>query len=360
MNRNYAIDYIKFFAIVCIVYIHTDPFNGAYIFGIDGAVIDNFLISVLARFGVPFFFMSSGYLLAQKMISSNKPQDYFRKYLFKTLKLFLSWFLFFAVFGFILFLGRAIMDGESVVSVAIKYLQSFLSFNVILYGRGGYASNHLWYLVALIWSIMIIYLFYKWNKIEVLLIIALILNVIGLFGQTYIGVFSLDIQTRDALFFGLFYTTLGFFFAQYQSLVLTKTKNISSKALLILFFVFSILQIGERVFAEMTWPGLIESDNYYLFTILAAMCLFLFAMKNSQLGKNSRLSKIGANAVGIYVTHTLFISITLLSCEILGIEITKSVMFHLVFAPIVIIVSYYYYMFIQKIKSRFVSFEVTQ
>jgi len=61
MERNYAIDYFKFFAIFFIVCIHTTPFRGSELWGFDGNSI-NGIINTFARFGVPFFFVSSGFL----------------------------------------------------------------------------------------------------------------------------------------------------------------------------------------------------------------------------------------------------------------------------------------------------------
>lgn len=352
LDRNYAIDYIKFFAIISIVSIHTSPFSGANLFGIEGALIDDFIINVLARFGVPFFFVASGYLFAKKMTSTSSSSHYFKKYITKLIKLFVSWYLFFVMFGLVINVGFAILEKSSLKTVIVDYFSGFLSFKVILYGDGGYGSHHLWYLVALIWSILIIFFFFKWDKIRILLITALVLNIVGLLGQTYIGIYDLGIQTRDTFFFGLFYTTLGFYLAKHEQTILNKSKKLSSKLLLSLFIFFSLMQMAERYLAEVYWGELVVNTDYYLFTIFSTVCLFLFVMKNNDLGKGSRLSKIGSNAVGIYVTHTIFISFILLSFRAINIDITANVIFHFIFTPLILIVSYYYYYLLQKLKSN--------
>lgn len=76
MERNYAIDFFKGLAIYFVVLIHTNPFTGARLFGIEGERID-FVIDTVARFAVPLFFAVSGYLLASKMSASSNPTKLF-------------------------------------------------------------------------------------------------------------------------------------------------------------------------------------------------------------------------------------------------------------------------------------------
>lgn len=93
MERNYAIDFIKFFAILAVVIIHTFPSDhqlGYFIF-------DNF-----SRFAVPFFFASSGYLFGLKVINNPKSVVYFKRYLMKILKIYVCWLMFYI---FLMFYG---------------------------------------------------------------------------------------------------------------------------------------------------------------------------------------------------------------------------------------------------------------
>lgn len=94
MEKNYAIDYIKFYAILSIVAIHTTPFRGINVLGVDGDNI-NFVIDTFARFGVPFFFMTSGFLFSSKILQSNNHEQYLKKYLLRISKLYVSWYFFF-------------------------------------------------------------------------------------------------------------------------------------------------------------------------------------------------------------------------------------------------------------------------
>ena len=372
MERNYAIDYFKFWAIFFVVCIHTVPFSGTMVFGIGGGYI-NFLIDTFARFGVPFFFVVSGFLFGQKNLTSSNTKKYFKKYFIKIVKLFIYWYLFYVMYGFVLSIIKATVKGLSIKQEMTNYLSSFLgvkeSILFIVYGgAGGPASYHLWYLSALIWCILAVYIFIKINQLNVLLYISLLLNVIGLFGQTYSGIFNLEflnynVPTRDAVFFGLFYTTLGCYIAYNYNWIKQKIDKLKSSMFFTLFFIFSLTQIGERAIASIFWGEEIRAGDFYLSTIFLTICLFLFVIKNGHIGKKSILSKIGENAVGIYVSHTFFIHLTYLTFGFVGIDIRESFVFHLIFTPLIFVTAYLFYNLLQiiklKVKLMFHSREIT-
>ncbi len=351
MERNYAIDYFKFFAIFFVVCIHTAPFYGTDVIGIDGKYIE-FITNTFARFGVPFFFLVSGFLFGQKITTNNNPKKYFNKYVFKLVKLFVSWYVFYLIYDSVISILRAVVKGLDIKIAIITYLNSALNLNLLYYG-GGLTSHHLWYLTALIWSVIILFIFISVKKLSLLLIFSLFLNFLGLFGQIYSGIFHLSIQTRDAIFFGLFYTTLGCYFAFNYNWLKQKINNTKSSFLISLFLFFSFTQIAERSIAVLMWDGTTGGVDYYISTIPATICLFLIVVKNRHLGKNSILSKIGKNAVGVYVTHTLFISLTFLIFSFLGVEDVKQYfLFHLLFTPIVFTTSYLFYSMLQIFKKK--------
>ncbi len=103
-------------------------------------------------------------------------------------------------------------------------------------------------------------------------------------------IFPLSFQTRDALFFGLFYTVLGAMFALYGKQILS-VLNARPMIYLASFFVFSALEIIERywlVNIQHSKPG-----DYFISTIFLSASLFLFVLSSPGLGKNSFFSKVG-------------------------------------------------------------------
>lgn len=364
MDRIYSIDYFKFWAMFFIVCIHTAPFYGSEVFGVDGRSV-NFLINTFSRFAVPFFFVSAGFLFVQKILSlnNNNNNKYFKKYFAKLFKIFISWYLFYLFYDFLkLALSKKLLEYfSSFPGINIEKILFFLFYG----GGGGVASYHLWYLSALIWSILIVYIFIKKGKLNLLLYISLILNIIGLLGQTYsmildFKIFNYSIQTRDTVFFGLFYTTLGSWIALNYDLIKVKIKPLKSYLFIILFLIFSFIQLLERTIAQFFWDTQIKSVDFYFSTIFLSISLFLFVIKNNQIGQNSFMSKIGSNSVGIYVLHTFFVDVTFIIFSMIEVNVKEYPIFHLIFTPLVFAISYFCYSLLQKIKLKIKSNFINQ
>ncbi|MFF2446510.1 acyltransferase [Neobacillus sp. NPDC058068] len=350
MERNDTIDYIKFFAIFFVVCIHTFPFSTYHFAGIDGEKI-NFVINVFARFGVPYFFVISGYLLGQKLKNTNQKPDYIRKYLLKTTKLLVVWSLFFFLYDVIMIALKSFLQGLNIRLEIGSYLDSVFQITNLYYGNNNGTSYHLWYLAALIWSIIILSFFIKIGRINILLLGSFILHLTGLFGQSYSTFLKISFDTRDALFFGLFYVTFGYYLSINFNKMRLKGK---SNLLLILLLVFCLLQIleGELLVSNLTGVW----GNYYFFTILTTITLMLFVLTNPK-KRHSFINKVGANSVGIYVIHPLLISLSYIAVNILQLKsITHTLIWNLLFTPIIFILSYYIYQILQVIKLKMKKF----
>ncbi|MGG1638201.1 acyltransferase [Paenibacillus sp. NRS-1760] len=334
MERVYSIDYIKFFAIFAVVIIHTTT--------VDTQL--GLILNTISRFAVPFFFVASGYLVGQKLLKSNiDGLSYVKKYLMKTTKIFGSWLLIYVVYDLLISTLVNLQNGKDVQQGIINYFnEGFNVLNIFYYGT--FSSGYqLWFLPALIWSTIIVFLFHKLNQIKLLLVISLLLNLVGLFGQAYSGVwsFSIPISTQDTLFFGLFYTSLGFFIAKYYQAVKLKLSNWTYA---VLIFVFLSLQISE------SWM-LDSPSGYFISTIFLTISIFLFVLNNKPLGQNALISKIGSQSLGIYVMHVLVISLINFGLSTLNLSAVKEmVLFEILFAPVVFVISYFAYNVLQKLK----------
>jgi surface polysaccharide O-acyltransferase-like enzyme len=346
LERNETIDYIKFFAIFFVVCIHTLPFSTYQFAGMDGEKI-NFIINVFARFGVPYFFVVSGYLLGQKHVLINQKSEYFKKYLLKTTKLLVVWSLFFFLYDLVMIVLKSYIQGLNIKMEMNGYLVSVFRITNLYYGINNGTSYHLWYLVALIWSVMILYIFVKLRRVMILLYISFILNLIGLLGQSYSTLLKIPFDTRDSLFYGLFYVTLGYYLSINFEYIKLKVKT---NLFIIMFLLFSFLQIMEGELLVSYFNAI--WGNYYFFTILSTVTLILFVLTNQKIN-HSFINKIGANSVGIYVIHPLFISLSYNVLNILNIKaISQSLIWNLLFTPLIFLISYYSYNLLQVIKLR--------
>jgi peptidoglycan/LPS O-acetylase OafA/YrhL len=335
MERNNSIDFIKFFAILSVVVIHVFPRDSQ----IGLFILDNF-----SRFAVPFFFTASGYLFGQKMIHKRDSFDYFKRYIIKILKLYLCWLFFYMMYD-VLILYK---DAADVPKEIAQYINHFSFLDLIYYGTGT-SGYQLWFLTALIWSVIILFGFFKLKKARLLLTISLIFNLLGLFGQSYSVFYDLPLSTRDALFIGLFYTTLGFFFADDK--FFKKLGAITAKTNLSLILIFFIIQVVEGYLLEKILSG--SHGEYFISTICLTAFLFLFTLNNKTLGKDLFITKVGGRALGIYIVHVVFIDIFDLIISALRLDHISDNLFLKLFETLLIItVSYISYDLLQYFKRR--------
>ncbi len=336
MERNYAIDFIKFFAIVAVVIIHTFPSDHKP----DFFILDNF-----SRFAVPFFFAASGYLFSIKVTTKPDSFAYFKKYLLKILKIYVCWLIFYMIYDVL----RIVWGGGNVQHELSKYVEGLTALNLFYFGDGT-SGYQLWFVISLAWSIAVLYLFFRLKKISLLLLLGLCLNIIGLFGQSYSLFFELPVTTtRDARFIGLFYTTVGFWFA-YAS-PFKQSQKFGKRTYFYLFCFFIVLQAAEGYWLEKVLSA--KHGEYFLTTIFLTVFLFIYTVNNPQLGKGLWISKIGANALGIYAIHVLFIDIvdSLLGTFGLG-HVSHKLIWNILDAFLVFTLSYITYQIIQYIKVR--------
>lgn len=170
MKRYYSIDFIKFFAIVFVVIIHTDPFNNIVVLGLKGSYID-FVLDTFARFAVPFFFVVAGYLFSQKLKESDTQFVYFKRYIFKVTGIYIYWQFFYLVNDVMLNIIRSYVTGLNIKMELLHYLSSINIFRMLYYSEGS-SGHHLWYLGSLLLSISVLFLFNRLNKVSLLLVIS--------------------------------------------------------------------------------------------------------------------------------------------------------------------------------------------
>ncbi|XVH30503.1 acyltransferase [Haloferacaceae archaeon DSL9] len=297
-ERIYSIDAVRILAMVFIVVIHTNPFEGV---GAYGNAL-NFQIETTARFAVPFFFVTSGYFFARKT-AGRDPTAYFVKRVRSIASL----------YGFGILLAspvfvagtavRAGVESESVAgSVSVKLTEFVSPLELVYYGTS--VSEILWFLPALLFSFGFVYLFVRFDKAAYLLPVALGFHVVGLLGASYTMFVDIPFRIRDGLFFGFFYTSLGYTIAARD----WHPNAARSRHYLAATVVFGALHIAERYALGYLLPGRTFADGVYapsytIATALVTLSLFLFLLSRPRLGADTPLPSWGNYAVGIYIAH---------------------------------------------------------
>lgn len=265
--RNKSIDVLKLICAFLIVCIHIPPEIGGY-------------SVALCRIGVPIFLMISGYFYRkEKAVGQLK----------KIGILFIEANLLYAAWS--VFYGA--VSGNFPV-VGIKRLLKFLLLNASPFGY------HLWYLGAILYALIVVYVVDKigWRRVLYFLTPILLLTDLIL-GKYSILIFGREfpyILLRNWLFTGIPFFVIG---------MLMKEK----KAFRIGWFgipVFMVTTILERYL--LVSNGLNATRDQYISTTFLAIAVFSFALEYE--GEVSeRIAKLGQEcSTWIYIIHPIFIT----------------------------------------------------
>ena len=193
MTRLKGIDLVKVLMAFVVVSIHTTawPLLG------------------IREVAVPYFFIVSGFFLFGKMTGDRKADlGAIRTWTLKILKLYLIWtaiYLPFTVYGFI-------QDGLS-----LKQSLMLFGRNLLFVGEN-FMSWPLWYLLAMIWSGVLVYLLRAlkvpvWGMLLAGIILAALPHYIGS-NPLFVKLFR---DSRNLVFTGPFYVVLGGMLRHYQA-----------------------------------------------------------------------------------------------------------------------------------------------
>ena len=212
-----VLNVMKFVMAIVVVAIHARPemsLNSSVVRQIFGAIYS---------LAVPFFFMASGFLLFRKISLPLKEEgeQRIKSYLARICRLYLVWTIIYlplTIYGFYI-------DGLSPVKAGVVFLR-----NILLVGEN-YMSWPLWYLLALIVSVGIIYGLLKLTVSKNLIVVCgICMALIGV-GLDYCResaflqpvtdlYFSLFLKTRNGFFVGFLFVALGMWCASCERLPL--------------------------------------------------------------------------------------------------------------------------------------------
>ena len=235
-----AIDLIKFLCAILVFTIHIEPFRTSFL-NLDH--LNFWLRNCICRIAVPFYFISSGFLLFRKIDFKKANQDIIKDYCFRILRLLGTW--------------------------------TFLAF------VGG--NVQLWYMGALVLAVIILsVLIHKGIRLRYIAIASLVLYILGLFGDSYYGIIeplksfsfinvlitgydTIFVTTRNGVFFGLLFVFIGIAFA--------KIKVNINATLSFIGFVISVFFLVAEVYLLRHYS---HPKDYNLMLSLIPASFFLF------------------------------------------------------------------------------------
>lgn len=296
-NKTYAgIDYFRFIAALLIVAIHTSPLASF------SETCDFILTRIIARIAVPFFFMTSGFfLISRYAYNAEKLGTFVKKFAL--------------IYGVTIFLYIPINIYNS------YFRMDNLLPNIIKDILFDGTFYHLWYLPASIIGAVIAWCLVKKFNYPKAFVVASVLYLIGLFGDSYYGIavkisclnrfYSLVFQITDYTRNGVFFAPIFFVFGGY--IADSHAQIPFGKSILGFGSSFALMLVEALTLHHY---GLQRHDSMYVF-LLPTMC-FLFHVLLHFKGK--RLKGMRTTARVIYIIHPMMIVIIRLFAKLFQLQ----------------------------------------
>jgi surface polysaccharide O-acyltransferase-like enzyme len=296
-QRQAGIDTVKGLAILPVVYVHAGVFAGSDYEGTAPFWV-NEVLSQVARYAIPVFFLTTGYLFGRSVERGATPKDLLKSYSIKLLRAFFAWSAIYLLAlgalrvvtrrdpsAFPAYVGRKL--GELAADPATALLQG--------------TQEPLWFLPALLIGVAVLSLFVTLRvDHRVALAIVIGLYLVGLLGAAYSGSplgFDLGFNTRNGPFVSCMFTYLGYWMSG---------RRAPSLRLAIAFVVCGLsVQLCEAFFIYENYGMEIGAQDNHLASPFYGMGVFMLALARPNLGAKTPLPALGRLTLGIYVTHVL-------------------------------------------------------
>ena len=139
LMRNTTLDFFKGLAIILVICLHGAP--------LAAFPLGDFTLNTVMRFAVPLFLVISGYFLFKKAKAQESPGNIIKSFSFKFLKYY--------VIATVCLFGYDLLFFKPWVLQIIK--QAPILPQILYYGILSLSTGHLWYLVAVFWSSIVVY-----------------------------------------------------------------------------------------------------------------------------------------------------------------------------------------------------------
>ena len=299
---NYqAMDVMRCVMAMLVVALHSQPLSQIW------PRVDLFIVEVLGRLAVPFFFLASGFFFFRKIEHSNGKMlresadpGRLKTYLVRLLRMYAIWS--------VIYLPLVIYQwGKNENGITVNLL--FLLRNTLFTG----AVGHLWYFTALMFAVLALWMLLRYVHIHYILGLALVLYLVGMFDLAYsvfirdtvlqhlFGAYNLVFATtRNGLFFGLLFVAVG---AKLSWMDTAKFRPAVVAPLLA-----AVLAVMFYEVSALKSAGWEHGFDTYLSLVPAAVLLFVFLLNVGRGGRERPIYTYLRNAsLLIYVSHIAFL-----------------------------------------------------
>ena len=336
-KSNYIlIDILKFICAIFVVGIHAEIMND------KNDTMQWYILHMIFRIAVPFFFIASGFLYGKKVLNNkNNLKEITLKQIKRLIIPFVFWLLISLPYQII------ITTGENIFIILLKVIRS-----AIFYPWGA-----LWFMLALVVAIMIEYWVIKQGKLKWAMIISFVLYGICLLGNSYYFILEgtwlqklmdlylkVCVSTRNGIFEAFPIFTVGVYIA-------TKEKSIENiKNIKIFTFLIIALLIQAMEVTYIRGRNYADDHSLFIMTIFVALLLLILCIKYKNLELKFVNGKLLRNlSTGIYFMHAPIIRYTLL----FNLGVTNWQMFFITIILIMIICLILY-----KVNNKYINYVI--
>ncbi len=322
-NTYTAVDLAKFLCAFLVVGVHTKPFYDIHY------SLGFFFENVVARLAVPFFFISSGYFFAAKLVRIPDNEDA-RPHLYGFIKRILTLYLLWTVIYLPYNLYNDYKTYGSMGTAILMYPKKLFVIG---------SHFQLWYLPSLIYSTAIVYFFIRKKNDLGLFITSGILLVLGLLGDSYFGLLPENTlihsiyrwyitefrSTRTGIFFGVPFIAAGAFLARHPQWL--QVRNAAKLTL-----VFALLYIAETLL--ISYYHLAEDHNMYVFLLPLSISIFILLLRVQVPAVQNFTVEMRSLSIGIYCAHGIFLMVCYRIFEKLHLDVNQHAILYFVFISV--------------------------
>lgn len=290
-----AIDLAKFIFAILVVGIHTSPFESYSAFG-------NFVFEdIIAGLAVPFFFMTSCYFFFGKLTFANgkieKTKENFsrfKKYFVRILLLYVLWSAVYLCWQ----IPEWISTGWFSFAAFFDYFKAALV-------SGAY--YHMWYVLALLYIIPIMYFSLRHINIKVFSVIMTIVYVAGVLFYTF-NEYAPSVLNKLVGFVPTSAVAMLLIMPSVTPCLFLDRVRLKSSVSFVLFLVFYVLFVIESILVYLYTER--STNSQYAFMIIPTIYFLLVWLKGCNLNIASKTSAALRNMSSvIYFAHPLIINL---------------------------------------------------
>lgn len=279
MKRSISLDIFKIILCILIIAVHIQPLFETR------NLLEWQIGAGLARLPVPCFFIINGFFLASRIRDWNAV----KKYVSHLLVVYIVWSLFYLYFYY---------EGNSIKTIVTNLIMGY---------------HHLWYLPALLWGVLLLYLARKYiNKDLHLLVFVLTLYIIGHIDETsqilpnlFLGMgckqtLIPEIYTyRNGLFMALPYITIGYLIKKWDAHKLFKSWQLLA---------LSVISICTLLIESYSGFSTRELHDLNLSALIFGPAMIMLLTKHPlAVNKATWNEYLGYIPNGVYYVHAFFI-----------------------------------------------------